>query len=222
MELQSWLQRFGWDTANQVTRLEWTRDRRLRVELDAYPFWLAEPALPDRRRLTLQLFNIVESCVDLAWYEPLDEAAVEDLRVSVDHALLWHYGKYATVHIKAPLPDPESFLAGYVTECSALCRERDCLQYLNAEQGLKQWVDMASQSSCVLLSAPVTIAEAVQELLARQRVPLSVFPGHGIRHDWARLAVWIDDSWIVCERADVDAEGIGDSREPTTNRGRDA
>ena len=130
MKLMSFWERFGWDAAAQVTHIEWTRDADLIVKVDAYPFWLPQPPTEGRKRLTIRLNHIVESSIDLDW----DEVELENLSVSTQDPLLWHYGQFATVYGSSPVPDPRAFVTAYLDKCSELGVVRDCLQYLNADK----------------------------------------------------------------------------------------
>ena len=204
MALDTFLSLFDWDTAAQVVLVDWSPKSGLLVGVEAYPFWFGGPVeQDDRRRLTLRFNNILESSIDLDW----DDLALEVLSVSDDDPLLWDYGQYGTIFGSAPLPDPSGFLLSYLSMCADLEILRDPIQYLVAGGNLDGWMTRVSESSYHLIGAPVKLLEPTQVILNHQRASYSVSLGPSRRNPSAALVVRIDQSWIVCEEVNVEADG---------------
>ena len=83
------------------------------------------------------------------------------------------------------------------------------MKYLNGATSPSQWVAMIQEAPYLLLGAPEPLCCLCVEWLKTNGVDHTYLPGPRIRaHPKAKRAIWLDSSWVICQEAHAEVEGM--------------
>jgi hypothetical protein len=202
-DLAEFLREHPLDVDLRVTSWRADEDDSCTVTLVGNPWWRApaERDVPD--------VEILVRCegVRRSYFQAADWSLQEDdLVVEADAPEIWASGTHATLFGNSPIRDPARFFISWWDLVHALGAE-SIADLDSTFAPFAKWAErVSSNSSYTLLKGPRRLLEKAQPLLKEQGVEYQLVSGAERSTEGLRLVAF-GSSWLVCERATIDAPG---------------